>query len=41
MIREFAEDGVVYLELRSTPKTTSEMSRKDYVDAIIEGVDIE
>ncbi|KHJ78735.1 putative adenosine deaminase [Oesophagostomum dentatum] len=38
VIREFAEDGVVYLELRSTPKTTSEMSKKDYVDAIIEGI---
>ncbi|KAK6013082.1 hypothetical protein OSTOST_21667, partial [Ostertagia ostertagi] len=24
-------DGVVYLELRSTPKTTAEMSKKEYV----------
>ncbi|VDM65312.1 unnamed protein product [Strongylus vulgaris] len=38
VIREFAEDGVVYLELRSTPKNTAEMPRKEYVEAIVEDI---
>ncbi|CAJ0605334.1 unnamed protein product [Cylicocyclus nassatus] len=38
VISEFAEDGVIYLELRSTPKMTSEMSKKEYVEAILEGI---
>ncbi|KAL6736232.1 hypothetical protein Aduo_006610 [Ancylostoma duodenale] len=38
VIREFAEDGVVYLELRSTPRATSEMSKQEYIEALIDGV---
>lgn len=38
MIGDFKSENVVYLELRSTPKTTDMMSKRDYVDAIIEGI---
>ncbi|VDO65926.1 unnamed protein product [Haemonchus placei] len=38
VIREFSNDGVVYLELRSTPKATTEMSKEEYVQAVIDGI---
>uniref|UniRef100_A0A0M3IQ66 A_deaminase domain-containing protein n=1 Tax=Ascaris lumbricoides TaxID=6252 RepID=A0A0M3IQ66_ASCLU len=38
VIGDFKSENVVYLELRSTPKTTDMMSKRDYVDAIIEGI---
>ncbi|KAK6319771.1 hypothetical protein J4Q44_G00088780 [Coregonus suidteri] len=51
VIREFAADGVKYLELRSTPRkeTTTGMTKRTYVETVIqairqcknEGVDIE
>ncbi|EYC36590.1 hypothetical protein Y032_0879g2826 [Ancylostoma ceylanicum] len=39
VVREFAEDGVVYLELRSTPRATSEMTKRAYIEALIDGID--
>ncbi|VDN40378.1 unnamed protein product [Gongylonema pulchrum] len=38
VIREFSEDNVVYLELRSTPRQTDCMSKGEYVRALISGV---
>ncbi|EPB74039.1 putative adenosine deaminase [Ancylostoma ceylanicum] len=41
VVREFAEDGVVYLELRSTPRATSEMTKRAYIEALIDGKGID
>ncbi|CAB3405341.1 unnamed protein product [Caenorhabditis bovis] len=38
VIREFHDDGVVYLELRSTPKSTKFMNKSEYVKTIIKGI---
>ncbi|XP_068128637.1 adenosine deaminase-like protein isoform X2 [Hyperolius riggenbachi] len=39
VIKEFAADGVKYLELRSTPRQTSTgMTRRSYVDTVLEGI---
>ncbi|XP_043557098.1 adenosine deaminase-like protein [Chiloscyllium plagiosum] len=40
VIKEFAADGVKYLELRSTPReeSTTGMTKKSYVEAIIEAI---
>lgn len=38
VIREFSEENVVYLELRSTPRQTAHMSKEEYVKALIAGV---
>ncbi|KAI8913272.1 hypothetical protein EDD86DRAFT_200131 [Gorgonomyces haynaldii] len=39
MVLDFFEsDGCVYLELRSTPRSTPGMSKRDYVLAIMEGI---
>ncbi|KAM4748586.1 N6-Methyl-AMP deaminase isoform 2-T2 [Rhinophrynus dorsalis] len=39
VIREFAADGVKYLELRSTPRETSTgMTRRKYVDTVLAGI---
>lgn len=35
VIKEFAEDNVIYLELRTTPRSGPLMSEKDYVNAVI------
>ncbi|KAL5280612.1 ADAL family protein [Megaselia abdita] len=34
-IKEFSEDNVVYLELRTTPKSTEEMSKRDYLENVL------
>jgi len=36
VIRDFARDNVVYLELRTTPRQTEFLSRQDYLTTIIE-----
>lgn len=36
VIRDFNDDNVVYLELRSTPRSTSKMTKDQYVMAVIE-----
>ena len=41
VVTEFAEDGVVYLELRSTPRANpaTNMTKQSYVDAVLTGID--
>ena len=36
VLEDFEADGVVYLELRSSPKRTATMSKKQYVDTILQ-----
>ncbi|GBP03266.1 Adenosine deaminase-like protein [Eumeta japonica] len=38
-LKEFEEDGCCYVELRSTPRQTENMSRTQYVDAIIKSIE--
>nr|KAF6482899.1 adenosine deaminase like [Rousettus aegyptiacus] len=40
VIKEFADDGVKYLELRSTPRKDSAtgMTKKTYVESVLEGI---
>ncbi|XP_022104694.1 adenosine deaminase-like protein [Acanthaster planci] len=40
VIREFAEDGIKYLELRSTPKDVPEtgMTKRSYVEAVLSSI---
>ena len=38
VIREFYEDNVLYLELRSTPKALPGSSKRDYLEAIVQTI---
>ncbi|KHN88945.1 Adenosine deaminase-like protein [Toxocara canis] len=38
VIGDFESENVVYLELRSTPKSSKGMSKRDYVEAILDGI---
>uniref|UniRef100_A0A8C6BL90 N6-Methyl-AMP deaminase n=1 Tax=Monodon monoceros TaxID=40151 RepID=A0A8C6BL90_MONMO len=39
VIKEFADDGVKYLELRSTPRESATgMTKKTYVESVLEGI---
>uniref|UniRef100_A0A8C8RQ77 Adenosine deaminase like n=1 Tax=Pelusios castaneus TaxID=367368 RepID=A0A8C8RQ77_9SAUR len=40
VIKEFAEDGVKYLELRSTPReeNDTDMTKRTYVETVLEGI---
>lgn len=38
VISDFAAENVVYLELRSTPKSNRWLSKRDYVEAIVESI---
>jgi adenosine deaminase len=39
VLQEFEDDGVVYLELRSTPREVpGKMTKVEYVDAIIQSI---
>ncbi|XP_055918878.1 adenosine deaminase-like protein isoform X2 [Eupeodes corollae] len=38
VIRDFALDNVVYLELRTTPKTTTKMSKTEYLETVFETI---
>lgn len=38
VIREFSEENVAYLELRSTPRKTEHMSKMEYLQAIIDTI---
>lgn len=40
VIKEFADDNVVYLELRTTPREEPDMTKKQYIDAVIHGIEI-
>lgn len=37
MIRDFSDENCIYLELRTTPKNTQWMDKREYVAAILEG----
>uniref|UniRef100_A0A0A1X993 Adenosine deaminase-like protein n=1 Tax=Zeugodacus cucurbitae TaxID=28588 RepID=A0A0A1X993_ZEUCU len=39
VIRDFAKDNVIYLELRTTPKRNSEMSKVEYVESVLEAIE--
>ncbi|CAF9931296.1 MAG: hypothetical protein ALECFALPRED_004972 [Alectoria fallacina] len=39
VLRDFKEDGVVYLELRTTPRSSSSMSKDDYIATILSCID--
>ncbi|XP_065362154.1 adenosine deaminase-like protein [Calliphora vicina] len=38
VIRDFAKDNVIYLELRTTPKLNENMTRREYIKLIIEAI---
>ncbi|XP_062550057.1 adenosine deaminase-like protein [Armigeres subalbatus] len=38
VIREFAEDNVIYLELRTTPKSTTHMTKRQYLTTVLETI---
>lgn len=38
VINDFAEDNVIYLELRSTPRSEVDMTKEDYVEAIVRAI---
>ena len=40
-VEDFAADGVVYLELRTTPKNAPDrgITKKSYMDAVLDGID--
>ncbi|KAF5270794.1 hypothetical protein FQR65_LT05413 [Abscondita terminalis] len=38
VIAEFYNDNVIYLELRTTPRAESHMTKKDYINAIIRAI---
>lgn len=35
VIREFSEENCVYLELRSTPRATSKLTKEEYLNTVI------
>ncbi|XP_034485871.1 adenosine deaminase-like protein [Drosophila innubila] len=37
-VRDFAKDNVMYLELRTTPKSNANMSRRDYLETVVESI---
>jgi adenosine deaminase len=39
VIQEFSDDNVIYLELRSTPRSTATMTKKEYLRAIVETIE--
>ncbi|TMW52276.1 hypothetical protein DOY81_002609 [Sarcophaga bullata] len=39
VIRSFASDNVIYLELRTTPKDNKNMSREEYIDVILKTIE--
>lgn len=38
VIKDFHDDNVVYLELRTTPRSTNTMSKIDYIEAVIDSI---
>jgi adenosine deaminase len=38
VIQDFADDNVMYLELRTTPKSNAEMSKRTYMETVIEAI---
>jgi adenosine deaminase len=38
VIQEFADDNVVYLELRSTPRASATMTKAEYLQAVVDTI---
>lgn len=38
VIRDFAKDNVVYVELRTTPKQNENMSKTEYLECVLESI---
>ena len=39
VLKEFAEDNVVYIELRSTPRDcAAKMTKKEYIESIVQSI---
>ena len=38
VIRDFNDDNVVYVELRSTPRSTPKMTKDEYIMAVIDTI---
>jgi adenosine deaminase len=38
VIEDFADDNVMYLELRTTPKSNAEMSKMTYLKTVLEAI---
>lgn len=38
VIKDFFEDNVIYLELRTTPRCTESLTKKNYLQTVIEGI---
>ncbi|CAH1169828.1 unnamed protein product [Phaedon cochleariae] len=39
VIEDFVRDGVVYLELRTTPRSEINMSKEEYIESVIRGIE--
>lgn len=39
VIQDFAADNVIYVELRTTPRSTPNMSKDDYLTTVIEAIE--
>lgn len=39
VIQEFADDNVMYLELRTTPREEADMTKKQYIDSVIKAIE--
>lgn len=40
MLEDFERDGVVYLEVRTTPKAIGNETKRDYIDAVLRGMKV-
>ncbi|XP_060533114.1 adenosine deaminase-like protein [Cylas formicarius] len=38
VIKEFADDNVLYLELRTTPREEQNMTEEEYIEAVVDGI---
>lgn len=39
VIKKFKEDNVIYLELRTTPRAVERMTKVEYMEAVIDGIE--
>ncbi|KAJ8963131.1 hypothetical protein NQ318_018596 [Aromia moschata] len=38
VIEEFAQDNVIYLELRTTPRAENDMTKQEYIESVLKGI---
>lgn len=38
VIQDFHDENVVYVELRSTPRSTSKMTKEEYIDTLVKTI---